>query len=577
MRVLPLTVAIAAAALAACAPDRYPAGPYGYSFDETLPELTFTTTDDEGAPTSVQSADYYLPGAAAATLLVVRVGAAWCGTCRWHLSHTHELFALDLGARLSLLDLTIADADNLPATLASLPAYRALIDQPHQVAIDPDFQLSPAVTVAAPLPLFLVVDRRTMKIHDVLDDPDPDWLDNRLHQTLAALDGTTFSPRPSTDGRDLIHRNHWDLLSAMTVPGAPPPDPSNQYADDPAAAALGATLFRDSTLSPGGLVACATCHDPARHFVDGLPQSTGVARGDRNTPSALFAAHARWQFWDGRADSLWAQALGPIENAAEMASSRLFVAHAIFDRHRAAYEATFGALPALDEAGRFPAQGKPGDPAWQAMTAADRAAATRVFVNVGKAIAAYERTLRAAPNALDRYIAGDGTALTETQKTSLHTFLTARCTQCHWGPRLTDDAFHVLRFVNSPAAAPDPGRDGAREPLASSEFRRQGSYSDDAAATSGPPPDELPAAPRLVGAFKTPPLRGVASTAPYGHSGELPTLLDVAKAYGTGGQPKSDLSVVGTREPWLPRFLGGHALDLVDVLSLLTAEPVENL
>ncbi len=106
--------------------------------------------------------------------------------------------------------------------------------------------------------------------------------------------------------------------------------------------------------------------------------------------------------------------------------------------------------------------------------------------------------------------------------------------------------------------------------LQASEFRRHGVYSDDPAAI--PNLDELPSTPSLVGAFKTPPLRGVANTAPYGHGGEMQTLLDVAKAYGTGGEPATDDSVLGKREPWLPRFLGGHALDLVDILSLLTAD-----
>src|SRR6185436_19313209 len=178
----------------------------------------------------------------------------------------------------------------------------------------------------------------------------------------------------------------------------------------------------------------------------GRATSQGVAVGDRNAPSVLFAAHARWQFWDGRADTLWMQALGPFENEKEFGSSRLFVAHAVFERHAAAYEALFGPLPPLSDTARFPASGKPGDATFSGMAAADQALVTRVYVNVGKAIAAYERTLRARPNRLDAYLGGDLSALTVEEKAGLKTFFGAGCIQCHWGPRLTDDAFHVLRF-----------------------------------------------------------------------------------------------------------------------------------
>lgn len=573
-RVNHVTTSLALAAviaLAACGTRDYPSGPYGFDFDSTIANLSFDALDDDGAPTVLQLSDYYTPNARTASLLVLRAGAGWCGTCRWHLQHTGEMFALDLADRLTLVDLQIADDDNLPATRAALASYRAKIDQPKQLAIDPTFQLAPAITVSSPLPLFVILDRRTMRIVEILNDPDPDLLDDRLHLALADLDGTPFTPREPTTGPDKIHRNHWDLLRDMALPGAPPPDPTNQWADSPAAAALGKTLFMDATLSPSGSVSCATCHDPTKSFTDGRPQSQGVSLVDRNAPSILFAAHARWQFWDGRADTLWAQALGPIEAPNEMGATRLSIAHAMFDRYRAAYEPIFGALPPLDDAQRFPPSGKPGDAAWDAMAEADRDAATRVFVNVGKAIAAHERTFRATPNALDRYIAGDLGALDQTQKDSLHSFLIAGCPQCHYGPRLTDDAFHVLRFpTGRQDGAGDPGRDGARALLAGSEFLASGAYSDDPTAARQ---TMLPEAPSLLGAFKTPPLRGVANTAPYGHGGMLPTILDVAKLYGTSGLPPSDPKALGTREVWLPRFFGGHALTLVDFLELLTATP----
>ncbi|MGF2075973.1 hypothetical protein, partial [Enterococcus casseliflavus] len=78
---------------------------------------------------------------------------------------------------------------------------------------------------------------------------------------------------------------------------------------------------------------------------------------------------------------------------------------------------------------RFPAADKPGDAAWEGMTAADRAAVNRVFAIVGKAMAAFQRTLRVPADPLDAYVAGDTSALSEAQKTGLHHFFAAGCAQ----------------------------------------------------------------------------------------------------------------------------------------------------
>jgi cytochrome c peroxidase len=196
------------------------------------------------------------------------------------------------------------------------------------------------------------------------------------------------------------------MLHDMTMPGAPPADPTNAHADDAAAAALGEQLFTDTSLSPTNTVSCATCHDPAKSYSDGKPQAVGVATGDRNAPSLLLASYAPWQFWDGRADSQWMQATGPFENAKEFNSSRLFIAHAISDRYDASYAAIFGALPDMSNATQFPASGKPGDASWTAMAPADQAAVTTIFTNATKSIEAFERTLRVQPNALDAYVGG---------------------------------------------------------------------------------------------------------------------------------------------------------------------------
>jgi len=101
-----------------------------------------------------------------------------------------------------------------------------------------------------------------------------------------------------------------------------PADPTNRFADDPAAAALGATLFFDQRLSANGKVACATCHKIDRQFQDDLPLGEGLGTANRRTMPLAGAAWKRWFFWDGRKDSLWSQALSPLENAAEQAGNR---------------------------------------------------------------------------------------------------------------------------------------------------------------------------------------------------------------------------------------------------------------
>jgi cytochrome c peroxidase len=73
---------------------------------------------------------------------------------------------------------------------------------------------------------------------------------------------------------------------------------------------LGEKLFFDSRLSGDGIVACATCHDPARAFTDGRPVSVGIhgGVGQRNAPSVLNALYNKTQFWDGRVNTLEQQA-----------------------------------------------------------------------------------------------------------------------------------------------------------------------------------------------------------------------------------------------------------------------------
>jgi cytochrome c peroxidase len=534
----------------------YPHASYEVVTLGTPPDFSFPMADG-----AVALHDYYEPCAPQSRLLVVRVGAAWCGTCRWHLKHTGETKGLDVGERLEWLDLVVASRDNDPPTRDDLALYRALIDAPDQVAIDPDFRFGPVAPVRSPLPLIVLIDTRTMTVRSYLNDPDPAVLELRIRQELASLDGSPSPPSPPpAKFDDLLSRNQWDLLHEMTLPGAPPPDQTNAQADNAAAAAFGKQLFLDTSLSPSGTVSCASCHLPTKQLQDGLPQSRGgIAPVDRNSPAIALAAHSPWQFWDGRADTLWMQALGPFENPKEFNSSRLFVAHRIYDHYKTTYEGIFAPLPPLSDTARFPTAGKPGDSAWHGMTTADQKAVTDVFIGVGKSIEAFERTLRVKPNRLDAYIGGDMNALSATERKGLLTFFTTGCAQCHWGPRMTDDAFHPDRYpTGRQDGAADRGRIDGVGLLLASEFAQ-------------PHPALQPYASQL-GSFKTSVLRGIAGSAPYGHGGTLSTLGDVATNYGKAGLPLSDPRSVGQTEPWLPQFSQVHADDLVPFLQVLSAE-----
>ena len=134
----------------------------------------------------------------------------------------------------------------------------------------------------------------------------------------------------------------------MSPLDAPPLDPTNRVSGDPRAARLGQFLFFDTRLSANGSVACVTCHDPDRGWADGETLARGVHALERHSMSLWNAAYHRWYFWDGRADSLWAQALEPLEHPNEHGTTRLACAHLVHDDDelRAAYEEVFGPLPA---------------------------------------------------------------------------------------------------------------------------------------------------------------------------------------------------------------------------------------
>jgi cytochrome c peroxidase len=359
----------------------------------------------------------------------------------------------------------------------------------------------------------------------------------------------------------------------------PRPDPTNRHADDVAAAQLGQRLFFDRRLSANGAVACASCHDPAREFQDGLPLAKGLGTTARRTMPIAGTAASPWLFWDGRKDSLWSQALGPLESGVEHGSNRIRIARLAAQAYRGPYERVFGPLPDLDG---LPADATPagtGDlwEAWQRIPPGQQDAVNRVFANVGKAIEAYERRLRPGETRFDRYVDAvergdaDGAAglLTRGEEAGLRLFVgKARCTRCHNGPELTNHDFANVGVPPAPGAAPDPGRHGGAGEVLQDEFNCLGRYSD-AAPEACRELRSMHSGPQTRGQFKVPSLRGVAGRAPYMHAGQLRTLAEViahydrAPAAATGESEIAQLGLDARERRELEEFLGALSAPLM--------------
>ena len=324
-------------------------------------------------------------------------------------------------------------------------------------------------------------------------------------------------------------------------------DPSNAVADDSRAAALGQKLFFDPRLSANGEVSCASCHQPDRYFTDGLGQARGIATTPRGAPTLLGASYYAWFFWDGRRDSQWAQALGPLESGLEHGTTRVELARLIVadpDYH-AAYAALFGALPDLSDTKRFPKRAGPSSErnitdAWNAMSAGDRQLVSRIFVNIGKSLAAYERLLMPGTGRFDRYVealqennaAAMQEAMTANEVAGLKLFVgKAMCIRCHNGPLLTDHGFHNIGVPFAEGLHLDWGRYQGVQKALKDEFNCLSEYSDAGQKDCAELRFAKTMKDETIGAFKAPTLRNVAETAPYMHSGQFADLDAVLDHY----------------------------------------------
>ena len=357
-------------------------------------------------------------------------------------------------------------------------------------------------------------------------------------------------PSPERPGAGLVLTpDEVELALELSPLPAPPPDPTNRVYEDPGAARLGQAIFFDPRFSANGKVSCATCHDPEQSFADGRKRGVAIRRVPRNTMSLWNVAYNRWFFWDGRKDTLWSQALAPIEDEREHGFSRLEVAHLVLEdpEYARAYRDVFGDPPDFSDRSRFPDAGRPVpgqarhelDMAWAAMDILDRDEVDTVFANVGKAIAAYERLLISRDSAFDRFVEGlrekdeaKLDALSESAQRGFSVFAgKGRCIFCHDGPNFTDREFHTNRVPTEEEA--DLGRPRGVRQLEADGFNTRSRHADDGGVLGRSKLSLAPVHAHFPGIFKTPSLRNVTRTAPYMHEGQLATLEEVIEFYST--------------------------------------------
>lgn len=337
------------------------------------------------------------------------------------------------------------------------------------------------------------------------------------------------------------------LIETLRLPVSyqPPEDPSNAVASDRKAINFGKQLFMEPGLSGNGNFSCAHCHQPENYYTDGLKLAKATGKSKRHTPSIIGVASSPWLYWDGRKDSLWSQSLSPLEDPAEQASDRVSILRFIAENptYKTQYEELFGPLPDFSY---LPLKAAPiaSSPnlqrAWDDMSEGLQSEVNRAFSNVGKAIAAWERTLNFYPQRFDIYAESlklgkldQGKELfSDSETRGLRLFIgKARCIECHNGPLFTNNEFHNTGLLPPPGELPDLGRRSKLALLREDPFNCLGAYSDAASPDDCAELNYMRSGKELIGALRTPSLRNIVYTAPYMHKGQLPTIEAVLEHY----------------------------------------------
>jgi cytochrome c peroxidase len=317
---------------------------------------------------------------------------------------------------------------------------------------------------------------------------------------------------------------------ASVLPESIPLARGNAFAESDAAAALGMKVFYDNRFSQSGSgVACVNCHDPEHAFAERKPTSHTIREVARNAPDLINAAwYAKSHFWDGKVDNLWSAPLFTFEQNDEMGSSRLGVVHTLASIYKTRYEAIFGPLPDLSDTKRFPLTGKPGTPEFDAMPQKDRNLVDQVYANIGKALEAYVRKLAAGRSGFDDFIDGNSKSISADAQRGMVAFTHYGCDACHNGPTFTDEGFHDLGYLGKPGHPQDLARAGGIAFAGKWQFTSTSRFAD---PTGGHLLATVASATGDPKGFRTPTLRNVEFTGPYGHDGAFETLDLVIDAH----------------------------------------------
>ncbi|MFV3306587.1 cytochrome-c peroxidase [Pseudomonas sp. NY15181] len=251
---------------------------------------------------------------------------------------------------------------------------------------------------------------------------------------------------------------------------------------DPGQIELGRQLFFEPRLSASHVISCNTCHNIGTGGADNVPTSSGHAwqKGARNSPTVFNAVFNVAQFWDGRAKDLEEQAKGPVQNPVEMHNTPKNVEATL--RSMPEYVAAFGKA--------FPGDNQPVS-----------------FDNMARALQAFESTLITPDSRFDLYLKGDDNALDAREKKGLQTFMSSGCISCHNGVNLGGQAYFPFGLVKKPDDKVLPSGDKGRF--------------------------EVTKTPNDQYVFRAAPLRNVALTAPYFHSGQVWSLEEAVAIMGT--------------------------------------------
>jgi len=258
-------------------------------------------------------------------------------------------------------------------------------------------------------------------------------------------------------------------------------------------------------LSGDATISCATCHDPAQGFTDGLELSKGYPGTlyFRNTPTLINASLQSHFYWDGRmsGDDLPSLVRDHIAEAHFMqADGRL-----VIERMRQ--------VPEYQTLFREAAGGEP------------------TYGRILNSVAAFVRTLRSSESPADRYLNGDESALDESATRGYELFTgKANCIVCHHGSLLSDGGFHNTGVPVNPKVFSEPERH-----ITFRRFMRTIGVGECATLDHDIGCQCLTKTSADDGRFRTASLREVARTAPYMHNGIMETLEDVVDFYNAGG------------------------------------------